>query len=313
LSGEGKMRKVLVGLVMMAVIATVAAAESPPAQPAPLETAKQLLAQNQELGEFLTGRLASPEAAAKAEKSMAEGTVAARAAIVAQPKSAEAHHVLGMFLSLAYRPGEPAGKGETRSMLVRGSRNRAEMTEGMAELRTAARLQPQQVTYQLDYARALLVGGQAKLAKVELDGIAKRFPNLGKRERADLTELTAQAAVSAPEAGQAAARPKAITWRSYEEGVAQAQKEGKRTLVDFMADWCGYCRKMDADTYSNASVIALSGRYVFARVNVDQQGDVARKYGVTGLPTALVLDSGGREIARVIGYVPPQEFLKQVQ
>jgi len=307
------MRAFLVGFVGLVVVAVAGyAADSSQMPRSPLDATQQLLAQNLERGEFLTGRLASPEAAARAEKSMADGIAAARAVVTAQPKSAEAHHLLGLFLSLAYRPGEPAQKGEPRVPLVRGAKSQAEMMEGLAELRTAGRLQPQEVTYQLDYARALLVGGQAKLAKVELDGITKRYPKLEPKERAALAELMAQAAASVASA-QPAARPKAITWLSYQEALATAQREGKRTLVDFMADWCGYCRKMDADTFSNASVIALSSRYVFARVNVDQQGDLERKYGVTGLPTTVVLDPGGREITRVIGYVPPQEFLRQVQ
>jgi len=301
-----KMRVVIVGLIgLVVVLAAVYAAETPPMPPAPLEAAQQMLAQNLALGDAAAGKPVPRETAVKAEKLIADGIGVARMTVSSQPKSAQAHYVLGALLSLAYRAAEAEGKA---TPLVRGAKSQAEMMEGLAELRKAGQLQPQNAVYQLDYVKGLLAAGQTKLAVAELDSLPKRFPSLSPSERATLAQLRSQAA-----GGGIAAPSGRITWLSYQEGLATAQREGKRTLVDFMADWCGYCRKMDADTFSNASVIALSGRYVFARVNVDQQGDLARKYGVSGLPTTVVLDPGGREITRITGYVPPQEFLRQVQ
>jgi len=300
------MRAVIVGLVgLVVVLAVVYAADSPVARPAPLEAAQQMLAQNLALGDPAAGKPVPRETAVKAEKLMADGITVARAAVTAQPKNPQAHYVLGALLSLAYRAAEGDGKA---TPLVRGAKSQAEMMEGLAELRKASQLQPKNAAYQLDCVKGLLAAGQTKLAVAELDSLPKRFPNLSPSERATLAQLRSQPAGSAT-----AASSGRITWLSYQEGMATAQREGKRTLVDFMADWCGYCRKMDADTFSNASVIALSSRYVFARVNVDQQGDLARQFRVSGLPTLVVLDPGGREITRFAGYLPPQEFLRQVQ
>jgi thioredoxin-related protein len=50
--------------------------------------------------------------------------------------------------------------------------------------------------------------------------------------------------------------PKAeLKWYDWNEGYAKATKEGKIVLVDAYTDWCGWCKKMDRDTYSNADII----------------------------------------------------------
>jgi thiol:disulfide interchange protein DsbD len=92
-----------------------------------------------------------------------------------------------------------------------------------------------------------------------------------------------------------------------------ARKEGKRVLIDFTAEWCGWCKKMDHDVYAQPSVRALGGRYVFVRVDADRRPDVTRKYKVSGFPTAVVLDPGGREINRIIGYVDAQRFVVELE
>lgn len=297
-------------LSLVLLVAGLAAAQT--TSPSHLETAKQLLAQNLELGDVNAGRPVSATAAGKAAQLMSDGLVAARAALKAEPKNAEAHHLLGALLSLAYRPAEPV-KAEARVLLVRGSKSQAEMMEGIAELRKAAQLQPKNASYQLDYAQALLVGGQVKAAQVELDSVAKRFPNLQPDARATLAELRAQAAAGTAGAPSPSGRADRITWLSYDQGMAQAQKEGKRALLDFMAEWCGWCKKMDKDVYTNPSVIALSGKYVFIKIDADQRPDLTKKYEVSGFPTTVLLDSGGREIGRIPGYVDASRFLQQVQ
>jgi thioredoxin-related protein len=40
---------------------------------------------------------------------------------------------------------------------------------------------------------------------------------------------------------------------------------------------------------------------------------VAQRYGVRGYPTLLVVDASGREVGRIAGFVPPDEFLRRIQ
>ena len=46
-----------------------------------------------------------------------------------------------------------------------------------------------------------------------------------------------------------------LKWYGWNEGYAKAVKEGKIVLVDAYTDWCGWCKKMDRDTYTNPNII----------------------------------------------------------
>jgi thiol:disulfide interchange protein len=95
-------------------------------------------------------------------------------------------------------------------------------------------------------------------------------------------------------------------------GLKQAAKHGKPVMVDFYADWCGWCQKLDEDTYSDARVREKAGRFVAVKVDADRDGASLRKYGVEGFPTVLFLSPEGKEIRRVPGYAPPEAFLKEM-
>jgi thioredoxin 1 len=89
-----------------------------------------------------------------------------------------------------------------------------------------------------------------------------------------------------------------------------AQKSNKLVFVDFYADWCGYCKQLDEDTFVNQNVKQkFSQSYVLVKINVDQNPDLASKYQVYGLPTLIVMDSNGNVIKRQEGFVSAGELL----
>lgn len=93
-------------------------------------------------------------------------------------------------------------------------------------------------------------------------------------------------------------------------GFLLAQKSNKLVFVDFYADWCGYCKELDENTYTDTYVQQrLAQKYVLVKINVDQNPDLASKYKVYGLPTLVILDANGNEIKRQEGYVTPSELL----
>ncbi len=70
---------------------------------------------------------------------------------------------------------------------------------------------------------------------------------------------------------------------------------GETVLLDFHADWCAPCRAM------NPTVQALSAKgYPVRKVNVDEEPDLARRHGVTSLPTFVML-ANGQEVGRITG------------
>jgi thiol:disulfide interchange protein len=104
----------------------------------------------------------------------------------------------------------------------------------------------------------------------------------------------------------------AIAWHDFEEGTNLSLNERRPSLVDFSTSWCTYCKKMDAETYSDARVINRSEQMVFIRVDGDSRGDLVSKYNVDGYPTAVFLNPDGSEKHRVVGYKGPDDFLKDI-
>ena len=89
-----------------------------------------------------------------------------------------------------------------------------------------------------------------------------------------------------------------------------AQKSNKMVFADFYADWCGYCKQLDEDTFTNQNVKQkFVQRYVLVKINVDQNPELASKYQIYGLPTMVILDSNGNVIKRQEGFLSAGELL----
>lgn len=75
----------------------------------------------------------------------------------------------------------------------------------------------------------------------------------------------------------------------------------KPVLVDFWAEWCGPCR-MIAPALEELSE-ELGDRVTIAKLNVDENQDIAGRYGVRGIPTMLLF-KGGQPVAQKVGAAP---------
>jgi len=107
-----------------------------------------------------------------------------------------------------------------------------------------------------------------------------------------------------------------LSWTSnWDAALKRARAEEKFILIDFYADWCVWCKKLDRTTLSDKAVSAYLGeRVIPVRLNTDREGrKLARRFRVEGLPTLVILNSEGREVARIPGFLPPDAFLERVQ
>ena len=125
-----------------------------------------------------------------------------------------------------------------------------------------------------------------------------------------LSLLFVHLAVSAVAAETAVAKDPGIKWYGYEEGMALARTTGKKILLYFHADWCGYCHKMDREVFSREEVAAfMNQHFVPIKIDTDAEKKLAEEYRVTGLPTTWFLDGKGTPIQSLPGYLPRSTFL----
>jgi len=83
-----------------------------------------------------------------------------------------------------------------------------------------------------------------------------------------------------------------------DEFDATVLKSEVPVLVDFWAPWCGPCRMVSPEFEKMAA--AHGGAAKFVKVNVDEAGEVASRYGIMSIPT-IAKFSGGEMVAHVVG------------
>ena len=104
----------------------------------------------------------------------------------------------------------------------------------------------------------------------------------------------------------------AIAWRTdFEAALAEARSANKRVLVDFSADWCPPCVAMKHDVWPHPQVVeAVDAGHVALLVDADRDTVLAARYGVSAIPTVLLLDADGRVVKRNDGYLSRSGLLR---
>ncbi len=327
-------------IVLGMLVSCGLAAESPKE----LAAAEKAFESNITLGNSLVGKPVSMEQVSNAEAFYQEAARQARQLVANTPDLAEAHRFLGLILCMGYRavqveqPADTQGGRPKRVFFLQ--RGGTDCEEGLGVLRIAMKLRP---AYQVDYAKALLTCGTTADAEKQA-AEAWKLPLPGE-QRADCARVLALIARSGnrtqdevrwlkevvksdPQDASAAARlaklapspastkPKtqnAIAWVEYETGMAQAAKKKKPMLIDFTAEWCGWCKKLEAEVFPKREMIALSKQFVCIRIDGDQRADLKAKYAVDGYPTAVILEHDGQELMRIGGYKPAEDYIADVK
>lgn len=81
-------------------------------------------------------------------------------------------------------------------------------------------------------------------------------------------------------------------------------------IIDFWAGWCGPCLMM-APVFEELSR-EFGGRLKFAKLNVDENRELASGYEIRGIP-CLILTRKGEEVDRIVGYCQKEELRKKIE
>lgn len=90
---------------------------------------------------------------------------------------------------------------------------------------------------------------------------------------------------------------------------AEVLKSDKTVLVDFWAVWCGPCRMLSPVV---DQVAEENPDIKVCKVNVDEEQQLAVKYGVMSIPTLLVF-KGGELVNQSVGVIPKEEVLNLIK
>ncbi|MDX1382353.1 MAG: thioredoxin family protein [Thermoanaerobaculia bacterium] len=114
----------------------------------------------------------------------------------------------------------------------------------------------------------------------------------------------------------AASPPHTEGWgQSLAAARAEAERTGGVIVVDLWADWCTWCKKLDEEVFTSELFEEWARDKVLLRVNTEDGGEGTRlqeDYGVTGLPTTLLLDADGVKLGELQGFSPAATYIQNL-
>ncbi|RIW15923.1 DUF255 domain-containing protein [Algoriphagus lacus] len=114
-----------------------------------------------------------------------------------------------------------------------------------------------------------------------------------------------------------------IQWMKFEEAVAANAKNPKMILVDVYTDWCGWCKKMDKETFTDPKVVDyVNSKFYAVKMNAEDtqrtfdfmgktynEAQMAAAMRVRSYPNFVIIEPKLQNIAQLPGYRQPAEFL----
>ena len=101
---------------------------------------------------------------------------------------------------------------------------------------------------------------------------------------------------------------------SFNSFLLLAKKEKKPVIIDFVADWCGPCKKMDFELWKSEEFKQLNN-YIFIEVDIDVNNVLSSKFRVSSIPRVIIQVANTQNDIFVdkLGYSSKKEYLRELQ
>ncbi|MCX7917255.1 MAG: thioredoxin [bacterium] len=86
-------------------------------------------------------------------------------------------------------------------------------------------------------------------------------------------------------------------------------KDNEKVVIDFWASWCMPCKMMMPIIGNLAK--KYKGEIIFAKVNVDENSDIAEKFGIMSIPS-FILFKNGQKVGEIVGAMPEDKFEEKI-
>jgi FKBP-type peptidyl-prolyl cis-trans isomerase 2 len=121
----------------------------------------------------------------------------------------------------------------------------------------------------------------------------------------ELVSLTSKASAPASEN---------ISWiENHDKGLATAMQEKKPAVMVLYADWCKWCKKLLNETIPDPRIDTFRDRFVWIKVNSDNQKEIYTKYQQDGFPLVILFDREGGIVKKINGYANAVSFQEELR
>ena len=103
---------------------------------------------------------------------------------------------------------------------------------------------------------------------------------------------------------------------SLEDVKKEAKKQKKNIFIDCYTVWCGPCKMLDKNVFSNAEFAnSLQKEYIPYKLDMEVGEGISfsESYNINRFPTMLVIDANGKEIQRLVGYRDASTLISEIK